>query len=271
VLSPRPIPLGYLVAPPILTLLIVLGYSQRNWRPRWQSRRAQKKKQAPVDRPLAGGLVSSRSALQRRVQTLLGQPSLEISGTVVDASTELPVAYARLELRKSGAGPSDLEADTTVRDLPPTLSVADPQGRFRFGTAAAPAGGHFDLVVVAPGYVSERIPVVLPHRGDLTDARIALVPVRVRIMELYRGIALDLLPRRDLWGHWTARELSRHVNVARPSVDPRLRPLVNLYERAYYGLGPAEEARLGEAQQLVAEVVPLLLAQEPRGSRPDER
>ena len=54
------------------------------------------------------------------------------------------------------------------------------------------------------GHVTEHFTALIPHRGELRDARVDLVPVRERVFTLYRRAALPLLPNRGPVGHLVA-------------------------------------------------------------------
>lgn len=90
----------------------------------------------------------------------------------------------------------------------------------------------------------------LPHRGNLRGLRVDLVPVRVRILELYRQVALDLLPKPRLWARWTPRDLLHHVRRGGPAISPALAELSELLERAYWSEQIATEDDLRRARAL---------------------
>lgn len=120
--------------------------------------------------------------------------------------------------------------------------IADGQGAFSF-PQLSPGGAR--VSVSAHGYVTEEFVIGLPHRGELSDARVDLVPVREKIFALYRGVAEGLLPSVDLWGVWTPRQIFDHVRASRPS--SALSELTNYVEETYFSQRTPTESMLNDA------------------------
>jgi hypothetical protein len=94
------------------------------------------------------------------------------------------------------------------------------------------AVGEWRAEVAAPGYVTERFAVTIPHRGELRGVRVDLVPVRERVFQLYRRAAEPVLPESRLWGIWSPRQIVDHVRSKRPS--PALADLTDFVEEVYF-------------------------------------
>ena len=102
-------------------------------------------------------------------------------------------------------------------------------GSFPFEKLAA---GEWRAEVAAPGHVTERFAVTIPHRGELRGVRVDLVPVRERVFQLYRRAAEPILPEPRLWGIWSPRQIVDHVRGKRPS--PALADLTDFVEEIYF-------------------------------------
>ena len=90
----------------------------------------------------------------------------------------------------------------------------------------------------------------VPHRGTLHGLRVDLVPVRIRLLEIYKQAALPLLPSEGLWGCWTPRELMYHRGRLSGRRSPPLEQLTLLLEYAYWSPLPADERHLERAREL---------------------
>lgn len=254
----RPVPVGYSLAAFAATFAAILAFVLLRTRPwtRWLGRL---RREAPG--PAAGSARSSEAtphtglALARPslVSTLRRPHDHGFSGHVADAVTGRPVAGARVALRVAAQG-GGAEAPAE------RAAVTDASGRFTFEDL--PPGTHHAQVGGA-GYVSERFSLSVPHRGELSGARIDLLPVRERIFSLYREVAGPLLPRRELWGVWTPRQIVDHVRGARPA--PVLASLTDYVEEKYFsGRTPdedeipsaAERVRLAVAESATAQAIP---------------
>jgi len=121
-----------------------------------------------------------------------------------------------------------------------------PDGAFTF---EALAGGEWLAEVAAPGHVTEKFGVSIPHRGELRGVRVDLVPVRERVFQLYRRAAEPILPEPRLWGVWSPRQIVDHVRSKRPS--PALADLTTFVEEIYFSSRIAGETVLPEASEQV--------------------
>src|SRR5690606_2079712 len=111
--------------------------------------------------------------------------------------------------------------------------------------------GEWRARVSAQGFVTEAFTLTIPHRGELRDARIDLVPVREKIFAIYREVAEPLLPGADLWGIWTPRQIFDHVRRARPA--SALSTLTDFVEESFFSQRMPEESLLDRAHGLVEE------------------
>jgi hypothetical protein len=129
--------------------------------------------------------------------------------------------------------------------------VCDAGGRF---TAEALEPGPHRVTVTHPGYATETFAIHVPHRGGFRDVRVLLVPVRVRVLEIYRHVALPLLPRPELWARWTPRELLAALlhDAERGPGHSALVQLSALLEDVYWGPGVAPQSALQRARALAA-------------------
>jgi hypothetical protein len=88
--------------------------------------------------------------------------------------------------------------------------------------------------------------VTVPHRGELRGVRIDLLPVREKVFAIYRGVAQPLLPRPELWGVWTPREIFDHVRRKRRA--GALGALTDFVEETYFSPRTPEEAIIPSAE-----------------------
>jgi len=237
--KPRPVPRWVTPLAFAMTLAAVGAYALLRTRPwlalaaRWRARR--RRPESAPDRPIseeeapAPGLKLARPGL---ISTLRRAADHGFSGRVRDLVRGLPVAGARLVL--------------WLDEQPQLELVADAEGHFE--TELGP--GMWRVEVSAHGYVTETVTAPVPHRGELRGARIDLLPVRERVFALYRGVAAPLLPRPDLWGVWTPREIFDHARARRPA--GAFGALTDLVEETYFGQVVPDESVVDETQRAVS-------------------
>lgn len=208
ILEPQPVPIGYTIGAFAATAGVLLGFvlaRTRPWLPlveRWQRRRRRPDLATPPAgeaalAPPETGLKLARPGL---MSTLRRAADLGMSGVVRDVLSGAHVGGARVTMSH--------ETHAAV------AAAADERGRFELVRLEP---GVWRVEVSAHGYVTERFTASFPHRGELRDVRVDLLPVRERIFSIYRDVAAPLLPRRELWGVWTPRELLDHVRQKRPA------------------------------------------------------
>jgi hypothetical protein len=233
----QPIPRRWLLLPFAATAVLLLGAAATRLRP-WR-RRARAAAPTPTDRHFATGL---RPARPGPFGALRARDDVSFGGVVFDVYAEEPVVGATVEV--------------IVRDRPietPVTATTDAAGRFAIGRLMV---GHHEVLARAPGYVTERALIAVPHRGELRNVRIDVVPVRVRVIELYRDAILGLLPDTDRLWVWTPREVMVHAPAVHGPGPAALPALTDLLEETYYSGRPADELVLDEARRLASAVGP---------------
>ncbi len=227
VAEPAPVPVGYTIAAFAATALALLAFVLLRLRP-WRRLRRPRPASVAARPPSQAAPTPAFIPAQPRFIAGMRQPHEErFTGTVHDATTGAPVPDAALELR----GPGEtivLSCDGAARFASPPL-----------------AAGSFTVRAWAAGYVTHEFTIALPHRGELTEARIELVAIREQIFSCYRAAALPLIPRSELWGIWTPRQIFEHVRQQRPA--GALRHLTDFVEEAYFSPRAPDEAALNEA------------------------
>jgi hypothetical protein len=232
VLPAPPIALWPYVVSPALTLLaaaIVFAARDRRWR-RWLrvGRRARRIAAVPTTAP---GLTESR----RGILSSLRRADHGLTGVVVDAADDRPIPTATLVARA---------ADGESR-----AAAVDERGRFAFEDLAP---GPLLVEIAAPGYVGERFSRTLPHRGELRNARVRLVPVRARIFDAWRRAATPLYPTPRAVETMTPRELLRHLERTRLVPDEPMIELTALVESTVWGAPAPSTEELAAVERLVA-------------------
>jgi hypothetical protein len=234
----QPVPVGYTLAAfgaTCMALVAFVGLRTRpwvRWLARYRSEALREKGATGQDgaaAPVQTGLSLARPSL---VSTLRRPSDRGFSGVVRDAVTELPIRGARVRVLHPDLG----ERATDTGD----------DGRFDFEELAP---GTWETTVRAGGFVSERFEISVPHRGELRNARVDLLPVRERIFSLYKEAAAPLLPEPGLWGIWTPRQIMDHVRERRPT--QALSALTDFVEETYFSPRQPEESVLGEAEEHV--------------------
>ncbi len=231
----RPVPVGYSLAAFAATAMSIVAFVALRTRPwtRWVNRLRGASAGPGAggseerDAPPHTGLSLARPGL---VSTLRRPQDRGFTGRVADAVTGEPIAEARVELGSSGLL-TGADGSFVLEDLP---------------------DGEHRAQVSREGYVTESFAVTIPHRGELRDARVDLLPVRERIFQLYREVAEPLLPRPDLWGVWTPRQIFDHVRKSHPA--RALSGLTDYVEEKYFSARVPAESELPEAEARMAAV-----------------
>ncbi len=234
VLPPPPMTLWPYLASPALTLvaaLVAYGVRDRRWLRALQLRRRVRRLAAAP--PPAPGLTESR----RGILASLRRPDHGLSGVVVDAADDRPIPTATLVARTA--------------DGQSHAAAVDERGRFAFAELAA---GPVVVALAAAGYVPERFARTLPHRGELRNTRVRLVPVRARIFDAWRRAAAPLYPSPKAAETMTPRELYAHVERRRMLPHERLAALTTLVEAAVWGAHAPSTDDLAEAERLASDL-----------------
>lgn len=215
---PRPVPAAFYLLPLFVCGAIALGMFMLR-----RVRRAVIK--APEARPKGGVFPVVRANTGPEQRTL--------QGTVTDAATQQPLLGARVLLLLEGGGEREVRSDA--------------RGAFFLDDLAA---GHPSLRVEARGYVSEEVRVEIPHRGRWSGFTVALLPVREKVLELFRIAAIQVLPEKQLFGSWTPREIRRYARDRRHSLSGPIAELVKLFESVYFAGVIGDEETVAQAKEL---------------------
>jgi hypothetical protein len=230
--APQPVPVSYTIAAFLATAIAAGGFFAARTKPWRRLRRpappAEVASEEGEIEPTDGGLVVAKPGV---VATLRRPQDDSFSGVVRDTvrGRAVPDAVVLLVL-----GDSERSMRT------------QPDGSFTIEKLAA---GEWRAEVAAPGHVTERFAVTIPHRGELRGVRIDLVPVRERVFQLYRRAAEPVLPESRLWGIWSPRQIVDHVRSKRPS--PALADLTDFVEELYFSPRLAAETVLTQASERV--------------------
>jgi hypothetical protein len=236
VAPPQPVPVSYTIAAFVATAFAAGGFFLARSKP-W---RRFLRQAAPADAPekpaasdaVDGGLVVAKPGL---VSTLRRPYDDTFSGAVRDTVRGRPVDGATVRLV---LGEEARETQTTD------------DGNFAIERLAV---GEWRAEVSAPGHVTEKFIVSIPHRGELRGVRVDLVPVRERVFQLYRRAAEPVLPEARLWGIWSPRQIVDHVRTKKPS--PALADLTDFVEEVYFSPRIAAETILPGASERVDRAV----------------
>lgn len=234
--APQPVPVSYTVAAFLATALAAGGFFTARAKPWRRFRRPAPPAEAPANggaaEPTDGGLVVNRPGL---VSTLRRPSDDGFSGAVRDTVRGRPVP------------------DAVVRVILPDGDREQPTGADGSFTFERLPNGELRAEVAAPGFITERFAVTIPHRGELRGVRVDLVPVRERVFQLYRRAAEPILPEPRLWGIWSPRQIVDHVRAKRPS--PALSELTDFVEEVYFSQRVASETVLPQAAQRVDQAI----------------
>ncbi|HEY1559167.1 MAG TPA: carboxypeptidase-like regulatory domain-containing protein [Kofleriaceae bacterium] len=243
--APQPVPVSYTVAAFLATALAAGGFFAARSKP-WQRLRrpappAEVASQDHHVEGVQGGLVVAKPGV---MSTLRRAADDGFSGVVRDTARGRPVPEAVVRLllgpvvERGGLAPTREAAERELR--------TGPDGSFAIERLDS---GEWRAEVAAPGHVTERFSVTIPHRGELRGVRIDLVPVRERVFQLYRRAAEPVLPEARLWGIWSPRQIVDHVRAKRPT--QALAELTDFVEEIYFSPRLAAETVLAQAAERV--------------------
>lgn len=224
--TPRSAPTGITIAAFVATALTTLGFVLARRR-RDAALTVASAPPPPAADPV-GGLEPARASL---VSTLRRASDHGFAGLVRDAVRQRPVGTAEVRVTLGG---SDL------------ATLTDPDGRFALEQLSP---GEWRARVSAPGHVTERFLLSIPHRGELRGVHVDLVPVREKVWNLYRRAAQPRLPDPELWGIWSPRQIVHHLRTGAPT--PAFSELTALVEEAFFSARTPEEAILPGIEQKV--------------------
>ncbi|HEY5920401.1 MAG TPA: carboxypeptidase-like regulatory domain-containing protein [Kofleriaceae bacterium] len=230
--QPQPVPVSYTIAAFLFTAVAAGGFFAARNKPWRRLRRPAPPAEVPSEEgeieQQVGGLVVAKPGV---VATLRRPSDDGFSGVVRDTVRGRPVPDAVVMLVMA-------DAERSIRTGADGSFTID---KLTFGEHRAE--------VAAPGYVTEKFVVTIPHRGELRGVRVDLVPVRERVFQLYRRAAEPVLPESRLWGIWSPRQIVDHVRSKRPS--PALADLTDFVEEIYFSPRLAAETVLPQASERV--------------------
>jgi len=232
VASPAPVPVSWTIAAFLATVIAAGGFFAARNKPWRRLRRPAPPAEVPSEEgeieQQVGGMVVAKPGV---VATLRRPHDDGFSGVVRDTVRGRPVEGAVVILVFG-------DQERSIRTQPDGSFMIDKLGF-----------GEWRAEVAAPGHVTERFAVTIPHRGELRGVRIDLVPVRERVFQLYRRAAEPVLPESRLWGIWSPRQIVDHVRSKRPS--PALADLTDFVEEVYFSPRLAAETVLTQASERV--------------------
>lgn len=180
-----------------------------------------------------------------------------VDGQVVDASFGRPVGGAAVTLQPV-AGGTGLTPPGSDPKLARTVH-ASAEGRF--AVSQLPAGRYL-VEVTAPGYLAQRFPAAVPHRGELRGVSVRLEPIRVRLLGQWQRVAQRLLGQEARLRTATPRELLEQFGRLRTAAAVGygatardLQRLTDLVEQAYYSPRICTAEMLAEAARLADSVL----------------
>jgi hypothetical protein len=240
--APQPVPVSWTVVAFIATVAAAGGFFAARTKPWTRFRKRVPPAEVPSEEgeieQVKGGLVVAKPGV---VATLRRPQDDGFSGVVRDTVRGRPISDAVVTVV---LGTKVTETGTPVPNERSTRTTLD--GSFAIEKLEP---GEWRAEVAAPGHVTERFGVTIPHRGELRGVRVDLVPVRERVFQLYRRAAEPVLPEAKLWGIWSPRMIVDHVRSKRPS--PALADLTDFVEEVYFSSRLAAETVIGEANQRV--------------------
>ena len=232
VAAPAPVPVSWTIAAFLATVIAAGGFFAARNKPWLRLRRPVPPAEVPSEEgeveQQVGGMVVAKPGI---VSTLRRPHDDGFSGVVRDTVRGRPVESAVVILVLG-------DQERSIR--------TQPDGSFQIDKLAS---GEWRAEVAAPGHVTERFSVTIPHRGELRGVRIDLVPVRERVFQLYRRAAEPVLPESRLWGIWSPRQIVDHVRSKRPS--PAMSELTDFVEEIYFSPRLAAETVLPQASERV--------------------
>lgn len=240
---PRPIPVHLYVVPVVVTaavmaaLVLVRFWSALASLVRRRVRVRRGDEVAHLDEDPEAPVQSGARFSRRGLRSLVTRQASDVYGFVWDPVDRVPVGGAVVAVARDGT--------------PALETVSTASGRFALPELSP---GEYRVHVGCAGYVGEVFTIVVPHRGNLHGIRVDLVQVRVRLMEVYRRVALERLPSKELWARWTPRELTRHVGSRAGRRSAPLNRLSALLERAYWSAESSDESLVGQALAIEREL-----------------
>lgn len=127
----------------------------------------------------------------------------DIGGVVWDVWQKEPIGGANVELHPAGGGE-------------PMVSTTTDRGRFRFADVPP---GNWRVVVRRFGFIRGEFALAVPHDGRLSNFRVDLVAVPLKIRRLY-GSVVERSVGEDLWGQLSPRQIEERLDAIWPADGP---------------------------------------------------
>lgn len=255
VLPQEPVSVGYFLFPLAATFALLLGawLGRRAWqvakaalqayRQRRQAAREHStdKRQTPV--PVSSAEVtSSQPGIRLTQQGLLSSfrkaADFGMDGSVCDAVFGQRLT-AQIAIHKPGG-------DSTPFAAAPT----EPDGSFSSGPFPQ---GRLSVTVSAPGYLPESFFATFPHKGEYRNIQVALLPLRVRLLDEWRRVAEKLLG--PVATKTPAEVLEQVASLGQASLAEPLSQLTALCETAYYSPRLCTPEMLVQSAQLAERIL----------------
>jgi hypothetical protein len=231
VAAPQPVPVRHTMLAFVATAIAAIIFFALRRRRSPSAKVTPAESQQPAVNP-QGGVTLAKPGF---TSTLRRPWDVTLSGQVRDAwrMRTLPFATITLTLgTEQLATQSNAEGRFSFEELPP---------------------GAWQVQITAAGHIAESVTATIPHRGELRGIAIDLVPVRERVFYLYRRAAEPLLPKPQLWGVWSPRQIFDHVRTRRSTAA--LSALTDFVEEVYFSSRIADESILPLASQRVEDVM----------------
>ena len=115
--------------------------------------------------------------------------------------------------RKRSVGIEDAQIEIASGEKSLQL-LSDEKGRFE----AELEKGEYQIIVKKHGFVTGKHTFMIPHNGVLSDFKIELIPVPLKIRRLYEAISEEKSGKAN-WGYQTPQEMEKILKLAWPSMD----------------------------------------------------
>lgn len=238
ILAPQPVPPRMYALPLLGSLAALSLLVLYRWRPRWSTLRSALHRHPPTPPARQATVRGGIEAGEARWSLIANE--YHLGGQLIDASDEQPL----------NAGQVCLSSPESNRQLD-----VDTEGKFLVGPLRP---GGYRLSAACAGYLAETLDVTVPHRGQLLQISVRLVPIRIRLLEIYKH-ATQALIERDAWARQTPREVLRanRERLTAQAIDA-LHELSMLLEIAYWSdQRPIDQRALTIASALANRIAPV--------------
>lgn len=123
-----------------------------------------------------------------------------LAGVIWDIWKQRPVSLAEISIRERGE-----DAPLRVHRVEPAQPGEAPRRAGAFRIEDLPQG-RYELSVNAPGFMQSQLEFRLPHDGKLSNMRLGMIAIPLKIRRLYQSL-VESLEGRDLWGTLSLHEI----------------------------------------------------------------